>query len=266
MDPRPVVVTRATPQWRLLLAAGIVALIAILLAVRLLARPWDRAGSAARPTVWQAITSGIQGDSVPSGCGAAGIRLSHGRRHSRRARAGRRSERRCPDIRDRRAPLGPSALGRACTGPARQHRRVHAARPERPRASGHRLRRRAACRGGSRGFAGPRSAPSTGSPPAGLGRGGSHDRGRDPRRPLRDPHAHRPAPGIAGDHRGVLPQGRDAHAERARHDERRGQHPDADPACRRGRPLQPVQPDRVQECVVDGGARSARVSRDARAH
>ena len=36
----------------------------------------------------------------------------------------------------------------------------------------------------------------------------------------------------------------------------------ADAARCRVRPLQPVQPDRVQEPVVDGDARSARVSRD----
>jgi hypothetical protein len=65
MDPRPVAFVRAIPQRRRLLAAGIVALIVILLAGLLLARPWDRAKTAAEPTVWQAITAGIRGDSVP---------------------------------------------------------------------------------------------------------------------------------------------------------------------------------------------------------
>jgi hypothetical protein len=65
MDPRPVAFMRAIPQRRQLLAAGIVALIAILLAGLLLARPWDRAKSAAEPTVWQSITAGVRGDSVP---------------------------------------------------------------------------------------------------------------------------------------------------------------------------------------------------------
>jgi hypothetical protein len=65
MDPRPVAFMRAIPQRRQLLAAGIVALIAILLAGLLLARPWDRAKTTAEPTVWQAITAGIRGDSVP---------------------------------------------------------------------------------------------------------------------------------------------------------------------------------------------------------
>jgi hypothetical protein len=50
MDPRPVAFMRAIPQRRQLLAAGIVALIAILLDGLLLARPWDRAKSAAEPT------------------------------------------------------------------------------------------------------------------------------------------------------------------------------------------------------------------------
>ena len=65
MDPRPVASMRAIPQRRQLLAAGVVALIAILLAGLLLARPWDRAKTAADATVWQAITAGIRGDSVP---------------------------------------------------------------------------------------------------------------------------------------------------------------------------------------------------------
>jgi hypothetical protein len=65
MNPRPVVTARAIPQRRQLLAAGVVALIAILLAGLLLARPWDRAKTAAEPTAWQAITAGIRGDSVP---------------------------------------------------------------------------------------------------------------------------------------------------------------------------------------------------------
>jgi hypothetical protein len=65
MDPRPVAFMRAIPQRRQLLAAGTVALIVILLAGLLLARPWDRATTAAEPTVWQAITAGIRGDSVP---------------------------------------------------------------------------------------------------------------------------------------------------------------------------------------------------------
>jgi hypothetical protein len=51
MDPRPVAFMRAIPQRRQLLAGGIVALIAILLAGLLLARPWDRAKTAAEPTV-----------------------------------------------------------------------------------------------------------------------------------------------------------------------------------------------------------------------
>ena len=193
MDPRPVGLTRAIPRRRLLAGRGDRRAHRDPARLVLLARPWDRAGSAAR-------ADGLAGDHE---------------RDPGRFRAG--GMWRC-----RHSPISPASTSPACTCRTalratmpRHPRPARSAGSERTGTSSRRTSAPASTRSlapgpndlvlpvtgsggeplaadGSRGFAGPRLPASTGSPAAGLGRCGSHDRGRDPRRPLRDPHAHRP--------------------------------------------------------------------------
>jgi len=193
MGPRPVPLTRAVPRRRRLLVAGIIALIAILLAgllAALVARPWDRAASADQPTVWQAITSGIRDDSVPrdvalqafayvTGVDIPGVRVPDGAQGDdapTSATGALRWVRAHWDelTPDQRASIeaftraGPDDLVLPVTGPGGE-----------PLA------------GADRVASLDRGLPLRLFPAPQVSDAAAHDRGRDPRRPVRDTDAHR---------------------------------------------------------------------------